>query len=102
METSVTKESLLSNAKLLLDDAEKLIERCSELEKENAELKATRLSVMAQMAASWIEFNEADPEKRPFDGELVVVQVGNCPPYMLTYLKGCKVQINKWFRLPEW
>jgi len=28
--------------------------------------------------------------------------VGNCQPYMLTYLKGCKVKINKWFRLPEW
>jgi len=102
MGTSVTKESLLSNAKLFLDDAEKLIERCNELEKEIAELKATRLSVMAQMAASWIEYDDTDPEKRPSDGELVVVQVGNCQPYMLTYLKGCKIKINKWFRLPEW
>lgn len=102
METDLMKEEMLSDAQRLLDNAERLISRNAELENEIAELKATRLSVMAQMAASWIEFDEADPEKRPKDGEFVVVQVGNCQPYMLTYLKGCKVQINKWFRLPEW
>ena len=102
METKEICDGMLTDAQRLLDNAERLISRNTELEKEIAELKATRLSVMAQMAASWIEFDENVEEKRPKDGEFVVVQVGNCQPYMLTYLKGCKIKINKWFRLPEW
>lgn len=95
---------MLSDAHSLLDKAEKLAAENEKLRKREQELldqieKAGGFNVSAP---EWIEFDESDPEKRPFDGELVVVQVVNCPPYMLTYLKGCKVQINKWFRLPEW
>lgn len=95
---------MLSDAHSLLDSAEKLAAENEKLLKREQELldqieKAGGFNVSTP---EWIEFDESDPEKRPFDGELVVVQVVNCPPYMLTYLKGCKVQINKWFRLPEW
>ena len=95
---------MLSDAHSLLDKAEKLADENEKLRKREQELldqieKAGGFNVSAP---KWIEFDESDPEKRPFDGELVVVHVVNYPPYMLTYLKGCKVQINKWFRLPEW
>lgn len=94
----------------MLRDAHSLLDRAEELAAQNKELRKREQDLLEQIknaggfkvsTPSWIEFNEADPEKRPSDGELVVVQVGNCQPYMLTYLKGCRVQINKWFRLPE-
>lgn len=100
MDYESLKEELLADGHRMLNGAEELIERCKLLEERNKTLQS-QLDMKSDGDANWIEFDEADPEKRPFDGELVVVQVGNCPPYMLTYLKGCKIKINKWFRLPE-
>lgn len=95
---------MLSDAHSLLDKAEKLAAENEKLRKREQELldqieKAGGFNVSTP---EWIEFDENVEEKRPKDGELVVVHVGKCPPYMLTYLKGCKIKINKWFRLPEW
>ena len=108
METKEIRDGMLRDAHSLLDSAEKLIERCNRLEKEKDELKQEnkKLTKIIEDASfcegSWIEYNEDYPDHIPLDGEFVVVQVGNCQPYMLTYLKGCKIKINKWFRLPEW
>ena len=103
MEQEKICDSMLRDAHSLLDRAEKLAAQNKELRKREQDLleQIKNAGGFNVSTPSWIEFDEADPEKRPFDGELVVVQVGNCPPYMLTYLKGCKIKINKWFRLPE-
>lgn len=104
METKDICDGMLHDAHSLLDKAEKLAAENEKLRKREQELldQTEKAGGFNVSAPEWIEFDESDPEKRPFDGELVVVQVANCPPCMLTYLKGCKVQINKWFRLPEW
>lgn len=103
METEKICDSMLRDAHSLLDSAEELATQNEELRKREQELleQIKNAGGFNVSTSSWIEYEETDPDKRPFDGELVVVQVGNCPPYMLTYLKGCRVQINKWFRLPE-
>ena len=101
MKADEIKEALLTDAQRLLDNAESLIDRCNQLEQRNKELEQLVNAGGSNGTASWIEFDEKDDNSRPHDGELVVVQVANCPPFMLTYLKGCKVAINKWFRLPE-
>lgn len=100
MDYDSIKEELLSDGKRLLDEAEILVERCKLLE-ENNRLLQLQLDMKSGGDAQWIEFDETDEKKRPLDGEFVVVQVADCKPFMLTYLKGCKVKINKWFRLPE-
>ena len=104
METKEICDGMLRDAHSLLNKAEQLAAQNEALRKREQELldqieKAGGFNVSAP---EWIMFDESVEEQRPFDGEFVVVQVGNCQPYMLTYLKGCKIKINKWFRLPEW
>lgn len=103
MEQEKICDSMLRDAHSLLDRAEELAAQNKELRKREQDLleKIKNAGGFKVSTPSWIEYDDTDPEKRPSDGELVVVQVGNCQPYMLTYLKGCRVQINKWFRLPE-
>lgn len=103
MEQEKICESMLRDAHSLLDRAEELAAQNKELRKREQELlgQIKNAGGFNVSPPSWIEYDDTDPEKRPLDGEFVVVQVGNCQPYMLTYLKGCRVQINKWFRLPE-
>ena len=107
MNTDEIKEELLTDAQRLLDNAEKLMAENHRLEQRNKELEeqvriCQGIVRMEQgMSGTWIDYDEHDLDKRPFDGELVVVQVGNCKPYMFTYLHGCRLEINKWLRLPE-
>ena len=102
METKEICDGILHDAHSILDKAEKLIAENHRLEQRNKELTdALAAAMVVSYENHWEEYDPSDENKRPLDGELVVVQVGNCQPYMLTYLKGCKVQINKWFRLPE-
>ena len=73
---------MLSDAHSLLDKAEKLAAENEKLRKREQELldqieKAGGFNVSAP---EWIEFDENVDEKRPKDGEFVVVQVGNCQP----------------------
>lgn len=85
----------------MLQDAHSLLNKAEELAKASKGFD-TLNQKQYEGAAQWIDFDEKVETQRPKDGELVVVQVADCQPFMLTYLKGCKVQINKWFRLPEW
>lgn len=85
----------------MLQDAHSLLNKAEELAKAS-KVFDTLNQKLCEGAAQWIDFDEKVETQRPKDGELVVVQVADCQPFMLTYLKGCKVQINKWFRLPEW
>ena len=85
----------------MLQDAHSLLNKAEELAKASKGFD-TLNQKLCEGAAQWIDFDEKVETQRPKDGELVVVQVADCQPFMLTYLKGCKVKINKWFRLPEW
>lgn len=95
----------------MLHDAHSILDKAEKLASENERLRKREQELLDQIAKAggfnvdvleWIEFDENVEEQHPKDGELVVVQVGNAQPYMFTYLKGCKLKINKWLRLPEW
>ena len=92
METKEICDGMLHDAHSILDKAEKLAAENERLRKREQELldQIAKAGGFNVEVPEWIEFDENVEEQRPFDGELVVVQVADCNPTCSSTSKAAK------------